>query len=99
VADPWYDYLALPIAPVLLVAQLIALFIRPRWVRLAFGFGSTVAIGLMLAYVASLDDHASEGVNIGEALLALWFGISIVLLVIELVREGISSLWRQARRS
>jgi hypothetical protein len=95
--DPWHDYLALPVAPFILLAQLIALFIRPRWVRLAFAFGCTAAIALMLAYVASLETPASDGVNIGEPLLALWLGLSIVLLVIEVAREGIAAVWRRLR--
>ena len=92
--DPWHDYLALPVAPFLLLAQLVALFIRPRWVRLVFASGCTASIALMLAYVASLETPASDGVNIGEGLLALWLGVSIVLLVVEVAREGIAVLWR-----
>ena len=96
--DPWHDYLALPVGPLLLLAQLIAVFIRPRWVRLVFGFGCTTAIALMLGYVSSLETRASEGVDIGEALLAFWLGISIVLLVIEVAREGIAAFWRRFHR-
>ena len=92
--DPWHDYLALPIAPFLLLVQLGALFIRPRWVRLVLAVGCTAAIAVMLAYVASLDVPASQGVNIGEALLALWLSVSIVLLVAAFVREGVGFVWR-----
>ena len=96
--DPWHDYLALPIAPVVLLAQLVALFIRPRRVRLVVALGCTAVITAMLVYVASLDIPASEGVSIGEPLLALWLGLSVVLLVVELVREGVGSVWRRFRR-
>lgn len=64
--EPWYDYLAFPYAPLLLLAQVTALFvpIRPlRWVLLV---GSAVAIAAMFAYVATLD-VADEGANIGAA--------------------------------
>jgi hypothetical protein len=96
--DPWHDYLALPVAPFLLVTQLVALFVRPRWIRLVFAFGCTAAIALMLAYVASLETPASDGVNIGEGLLALWLGISVVLLVLEVAREAIAVVWRRVHR-
>jgi hypothetical protein len=52
----------------------------------------------MLVYVASLDVPASEGVNIGEPLLALWLAVSVVLLVVALIREGAGSVWRRFRR-
>jgi hypothetical protein len=96
--DPWHDYLAFPIAPFLLLAQAVALFVPPRWVRLVFTVGCTVAIAVMFAYVASLDIPTNEGANIGAGVLALWLAISIVLLVVELVREGVGSAWRRFRR-
>jgi hypothetical protein len=48
----------------------------------------------MLAYVESRYVAASEGVNIGAGLLALWLGASILLLLFELAREAIQKLWR-----
>jgi hypothetical protein len=74
------------------------LFIRPRWVRLVFAVGCTVAIAVMFACVASLDLPADEGANIGAGVLALWLAITIALLVVELVREGVGSAWRRVRR-
>jgi hypothetical protein len=96
--DPWHDYLALPIAPFVLIAQATALFIRPRWVRLVFAFGCTAAIAVMLAYVASREIAASDGVNIGQGVLTLWLILSVLLLVVEVAREGIAGLWRRFRR-
>ena len=95
--DPWHDYLALPLAPLILVGQVVAFFIRSWWVRLVVSVACVAAIASMLVYVASLDIPADEGANIGEGVLALWLAVSIVLLVAELTREGISVLWRRVR--
>jgi hypothetical protein len=92
--DPWHDHLALPVAPLVLLAQVIALFVRPWWVRLLLAFGCTAAIAAMFAYVASLDVSPDEGVNIGAGVLALWFGLSFLLLLAEVGREAIAKLWR-----
>jgi hypothetical protein len=92
--DPWHDYLAFPVAPLVLVTQVSALFLRPRWVRLVFAGGCTAAIAAMFAYVESLYVPASEGVNIGAGILGLCLFASIALLVVALAREGIALLWR-----
>ena len=92
--DPWYDYLAFPVAPLLLVTQVGALFLRQRWVRLVFAGGCTAAIAAMFAYVESLYVPATEGVNIGAGILVLCLVVSVALLVVALAREGIALLWR-----
>jgi hypothetical protein len=106
IADPWYDYLALPVAPIVLVIQIAALFVR-RWeLRWAISIACVVAVTAMFIYVASLPTTASEGVNIGAAVLLLWFLGSILLLIVLIVRElivtalhGRSSANRAARPS
>jgi hypothetical protein len=97
--DPWDDYLTLPIAPFVLLTQVVALFLRPRWVRLVFAFGCTLAITVMFAYVVSLDLPASEGVNIGAGVLTRWLLISIALLIVEIARESVGAIWRRFRRA
>ena len=94
--DPWHDYLALPIAPLFLFAQLAALFL-PRWqLRLAVSVTATLVIWAMLAYVASLDT-TGEGVNIGAGILALWLAVSIWLLVAAVIREAVTAAVRYVR--
>jgi hypothetical protein len=90
--DPWHDYLAIPIAPLLLVVQLAALFARSRMVRLGLSFACATAIAAMLAYVASLPTRPDEGVNIGAGVLVLWFLVSLLLLALAVVREAVSLL-------
>jgi hypothetical protein len=87
--DPWHDYLALPIAPFVLIVQLIALFLRPPMLRWALEIACPLAIVAMFAYVSSLPDRADEGVNIGAGVLLLWMVLSLGLLVLTLVVEAI----------
>ena len=79
--DPWQDYLALPVAPLVLVAQGAALFFvrsrRLRWGLLAAG---TAAVAAMFLYVATLPLAPDEGANIGAGVLFLWLLVSVVLL-------------------
>jgi hypothetical protein len=87
--DPWYDYLAFPVAPLVLLVQLIALFLRPRMLRWAVEIVCPLAIVAMFAYVSSLPDRPGEGVNIGAGVLLLWMALSFGLLVVTLVVEAI----------
>ena len=77
--DPWYDYLALPIAPLVLLVQFGVLFVRPWWLRWVLSAACFAAIAVMLAYVTSIPVGPDEGVNIGAGLMALWFLCSFVL--------------------
>jgi hypothetical protein len=88
--DPWYDYLAFPIAPLVLAAQIAALFVGNRPVRLALALSCPTAVAVMLAYVSSLPTRADEGVNLGAAVLVLWFLVSLALLAVAAVREVVS---------
>ena len=104
VADPWYDYLALPIAPLVLVVQFGALFVRPWWLRWGISAACVAAITVMLSYVASLPEKPDEGVNIGGALLALWWLCSFVLAIVLVARDVILAVflavrWRFANRN
>jgi hypothetical protein len=103
VADPWYDYLAVPIAPLVLLVQFGALFVRPWRPRWAVSGACIAAITVMLLYVASLPEEPDEGVNIGAGVLVLWWLCSFVL-VLALVARDLLGLavrfvrWRFANR-
>ena len=86
-ADPWYDYLALPIAPLVLLVQLGAVFVPSRAWRWALGIACPLAILAMFLYVVSLPVKPNEGVNIGAAIFVLWLLVSGALLVLALVVE------------
>ena len=88
--DPWYDYLALPVAPLVLLAQGVALFLPNRTVRWALLGGGTAAIAVMFVYVATLDLGPDEGANIGAGVLLLWLLVSLALLAAGFGREVFS---------
>jgi hypothetical protein len=85
--DPWYDYLAFPVAPIVLLVQIAALFLRPAWLRITLTVAGTVAIAAIAAYVSSLPDRPGERVNIGAAILILRLLASLGLLGVAAVRE------------
>ena len=97
VADPWYDYLALPIAPLVLLVQFGALFVRPWWLRWGIGAACITAITVMLLYVASIPVGPDEGVNIGAGVLALWWLCSFVLALVLVARDLIGVGFRVVR--
>jgi hypothetical protein len=86
-ADPWYDYLALPIAPLVLLVQLGALFIPSRAWRWSLGIACPLAIVAMFLYVAAVAVKPGEGVNLGAAFLLLCLLGSGVLLIAALLLE------------
>jgi hypothetical protein len=90
--DPWYDSLAFPIAPLLLLAQIVALFTRDRRIRLGVGLLATVAITAMLVYVATLDLAPAEGANIGAGVLSLALLVSLALLPLAGIQELVNSI-------
>ena len=85
--DPWYDYLALPIAPLVLLVQFGVLFVRPWWLRWGLSAACFAAISVMLSYVASIPVGPDEGVNIGAGLMALWWLCSFVLALVLVARD------------
>jgi cytochrome c biogenesis factor len=86
-SDPWYDYLALPIAPLVLLVQLGALLIWKTWLRWGLSIACATAITAMFLYVASLPVGETEGVNIGAGVMLLWLLVSLVLVVILVIRD------------
>ena len=87
VADPWYDYLALPIAPLVLLVQFGALFVRPWWLRWGISVACVAGINAMFVYIASLPERPDKGVNIGQGLMALWWLCSFVLALVLVARD------------
>lgn len=96
-ADPWwYDYLAFPIAPLLLLVQFGTLFARDRRVRRGLAAAIAVTLIAMFAYVATLDLDASEGANIGAGVLFLAVLSSIAMLPFAGIRAAVTRLGRSA---
>jgi hypothetical protein len=98
-ADPWYDYLALPIAPLVLLVQLGALLIRKTWLRWGLSIACATAITAMFLYVASLPVSETEGVNIGAGVMLLWLLGSLVLVVLLVIRDVVVIAIRGVRRA
>jgi hypothetical protein len=96
--EPWYDYLAIPVAPLLLLVQLGALFIRPPLWRWGISMACAVAIGAMFFYVDSRPSQPDEGVNIGAGVLVLWLLASVALLAIGVVRDVVVATVRAVKR-
>jgi len=86
-ADPWYDYLAIPVAPLVLLAQIGILFLPSRAWRWVLSLACPLAILAMLLYVDTRPIAPDEGVNIGAGVLFLWLVVSVVLLVLALLVE------------
>src|SRR5436190_11439390 len=99
VAEPWYDYLALPIAPLVFLVQLGALFVHPRRLRWGISIACAAAITAMFFYVTSLPERPGEGVNIGEGVLLLWWLGSLVLGIVLVLRDLIGMAIRGVRFS
>jgi hypothetical protein len=70
-----------------LVAQALALLVRPRAVRWTLSLAGTAAIAAMFVYVATLPLSADEGANIGAGVLFLWLSGSIGLLLAAITRK------------
>jgi signal transduction histidine kinase len=97
VDDPWYDYLALPVAPLLLLVQVGVLFIRSALWRWGISLACTAAITAMLFYVDSLPVAPDEGVNIGAGVLVFWLVVSVGLLAVGVAREVMAFTIREFR--
>jgi peptidoglycan/LPS O-acetylase OafA/YrhL len=96
--DPWYDYLALPVAPMVLIVQVASLFVRRRTVRWSLSIACITGIAAMLVYVSSIPTRPDEGVNIGAGVLALWLTASAALIAIGIAREGVGALVRRSAK-
>jgi hypothetical protein len=78
--DPWYDYLAIPVAPLVLLAQWAAAYVPQRAVRLTLSGAATASIAAMLVYIVLLPISEAEGANIGAGVMFVWLIVSILLL-------------------
>ena len=96
--DPWHDYLAFPIAPLLLLAQFLTLFASDRRVRLGVAIGVTITLFAMFWYVASLELEPSEGANIGAGVLLLAVLLSLALLPFAGIQEVVNAVRRRRAR-
>jgi hypothetical protein len=85
-ADPWYDYIALPIAPLLLVVQFAALFLRRAGAGLAVGLSCVGLLVAMTVFLVTTLDPA-EGAPIGLGVMFLWILMSAALVAVAVVRE------------
>jgi cytochrome c biogenesis factor len=97
VGDPWYDYLAIPVAPLLLLVQIGVLFIRPALWRWGISLACTAAITGMFFYVDSRPVAPDEGVNIGAGVLIFWLVVSVALLAVGVAREVVAFTVREFR--
>src|SRR5215217_8122621 len=95
--DPWHDYLALPVAPLLLLVQVVALFVRRGLIRWSISIACTTLITVMFVYVGSLPVREDEGANIGAGVLFLWLMVSVLLLAVGIVRDGVVAAVRRMR--
>jgi hypothetical protein len=97
VNEPWYDYLALPVAPLVLLVQAGALFFRKALWRWGISVGCVAAITGMFFYVNSIPVGPDEGVNIGAGIMLLWLLGTFGLLGILIVRDGLVFIVREFR--
>jgi hypothetical protein len=78
--DPWYDYLAIPVAPLVLLVQWASLYVSRRVVRLTLSAAATASIAAMLVFILLLPISDEEGANIGAGVMLIWLIVSVVLL-------------------
>ena len=95
--DPWYDFLAIPIAPLVLLVQGAFLYVPQRAVRLALSGVATVAIAAMLVYIVLLPVSDEEGANIGAGVMFIWLIASICLFGLAVTRPQTID-WKSAAR-
>jgi peptidoglycan/LPS O-acetylase OafA/YrhL len=81
--DPWYDFLAVPVAPLVLRAQLAALGLRSRPLRRAISAAGLTSIAVMLLFVMTLPiaKGMEHDPNIGAGPLMLMLVASLALLI------------------
>jgi hypothetical protein len=96
-ADPWHDYLALPLAPLVLLVQIGALFVRPWRLRWGISVACMAGITAMFVYVDSLPERPGEGANIGAGVLLLWLLVSLVLVLVLVARDSFVVAFRVVR--
>lgn len=82
--DPWYDFLAIPVAPVVLMSQFAAMALPSRTPRRVIVAGASAAIVAMTTVVLAIP---AEGANIGAGLIVPQAVISLALTAVEF-RKG-----------
>jgi putative flippase GtrA len=83
--DPWYDYLAIPVAPVILVLQAVALRTHNRRLRRLLAVGGTAAIVAMFVFITFVIP-AGPGANIGAGIMLIWVACSLAMLCAVAIR-------------
>jgi lipopolysaccharide export LptBFGC system permease protein LptF len=79
--DPWYDYLALPVAPLVLALQAVAFCTQNRRLQQLFAVGGTVAIAAMFVFITFLAP-SGVGANIGAGIMLMWLAGSVAILCV-----------------
>ncbi len=79
--EPWYEYLALPVAPIVLCAQVLAGDLRSPRLRRTVTVGCAVAIAAMTAIAWTIPPATEHDANIGGGVLALELLASLGLLL------------------
>ena len=93
--DPWYDFLAFPGAPLLLMAQLFALFASDRRVRFGVSVVVLLALAVMFVYLATLELEPSEGANIGAGIVFFALLVSLAMLPFLGVQKVVNAVRRR----
>jgi lipopolysaccharide export LptBFGC system permease protein LptF len=88
--DPWYDYLAIPVAPLILALQALALGTHNRRLRGLLAVGGTLAIVAMFVLITFLIP-AGPGANIGAGIMLMWIACSLAILCAVAVRSRASN--------
>lgn len=83
--DPWYDYLALPVVPLLLGAQLWAASVWPRRKRLPASAAVTVLVAVL--FVVVLSAVPEDDPNIGGGILMFELAASLGITAWSLRRD------------
>ncbi|MEO5576617.1 MAG: hypothetical protein ABIR67_06730 [Gaiellaceae bacterium] len=96
VADPWYDYFALPIAPFVLILQLGALFPPRWWARIGGALACAGAIQWMEWFVSNSHLEPDERANIGAGIMLFWSVLSLMRLGAAALGEVARVIVRQA---
>ncbi len=80
-SDPWHDFLAIPIAPVVLMCQFAAMFLPFPTSRRVMVIGASAVMTAMTLIVFAAP---GEGANIGAGLIVPQWALSLMLSVLEL---------------
>jgi hypothetical protein len=77
--DPWYDYLAIPVAPLILGLQAIAFAVHNVRLQRLLAVGGTVTIAAMFVFITFVLP-AGAGANIGAGIMLMWLACSLAIL-------------------